>query len=700
MDKIKIIYIENNGIDAELVALSLKDHADPADIVVVDDRETFCHRLDTEKFDLVLMDYDVPNLSAKEAIHIIKEKKIEVPIIIISGAIGYEAAIRLIKQGAQDYVLKENLVVLPSTIRRVLSEYQETMVKKKRANAENEVINVTRTGVFKMDDKGRCFFVNQPLCDMLGYSQAELTSGDGWLQYLSIDNKTEFVKTFHQRLSLQAPFELEVKLLTKHSKEICVKCNFIPELLDKNNVEYLGAMVDITHLKKTEDELKNLSMHDPLTGLPNRRYFSDFVQKIVHECERGLLNAFAVFYIDLDHFKKINDVLGHHIGDELLKQVAERLKANARKYDMIARIGGDEFLIVLKYVNSIGELAFIADNFLTKFRTPFYVEDNECLATLSIGIAYVDNTSDGVNAEKIIQKADQALYRAKARGRNCYEIYTDNISHEIQHTVFIENALRHAIEKKELSLFFQPQINLLKSCIHGFEALLRWNQDVYGEIPPSVFVPIAEESGQMKEVGAWVIDTALTAYKKFDQASLYFRRHAVSMGINVSATQLLQDNFIQKLSEKVKEYDVDYRRIMFEITETSVVQNIAQLKKQFMKTPITEFSLGVDDFGAGYSSFTNLKELPIKLLKIDQSFVQEIDNDPNCKNIIKSIISLAMAMNITLIAEGVETQSQVDFLLKSGCYIFQGYFFSKAMPMDDVEEYIKHFDVSQKKINF
>ncbi|HLB56811.1 MAG TPA: GGDEF domain-containing response regulator [Coxiellaceae bacterium] len=687
MKSIRIIHLENNGIDAELVALALKDQAYTADVVIVDDKERFCKKLETEKFDVILMDYDVPNLSASEAIDIVKSKKIDTPIIVISGAIGYDSAIRLIKQGAQDYVLKQNLISLPSVIHRALNETQQKAdgVKQKKEKATASAI--IHTGIFKMNQKGNCLSVNKPLCEMLGYSEKEIMTGDGWLKYIVPDTKELVTEKLLQQLRGQAPFEIEAKLITGASQEIWVKCNYIPE----GNGEFLGAMVDVTTTKSKEDELVNLSMHDALTSLPNRRYFSEAVQMMIHECERGVLNAFAVFYIDLDHFKKVNDLLGHPAGDELLKQAAARFKSIVRKYDIIARIGGDEFLIVFKHINSIGEIAFLCDTLLTKFRVPFYIGEHECLTTLSIGVAYVDNTTTGIDAESIIQKADQALYRSKARGRNCYEIYTDNISHEIQHTIFIENALRHAIDEKELSIVFQPQIDLLKSAIFGFETLVRWRQAVYGDIPPNIFVPIAEESQQINVIGEWVIDSAIKAYQQFDANVTYFKKHGVSLSVNISAIQLLQNDFIDHLLQKIKLNKINPQKFIFEITETGIIQNMSQLKNQFIRSPTTDLCIAVDDFGTGYSSFTNLKELPIKVLKIDQSFVQEIENDANCRNIIKSVISLANAMQITLIAEGVETQKQVDFLLENGCSILQGYFFSKPLALSEVEDYIRNF---------
>lgn len=689
--KIKIMHLENNGIDAELVAFALKDESYSVDITVVDGKEDFSKKLDASKFDLIFMDYDVPDFGAVEAIELINSKKIRSPIIVISGAIGYQTAIQLIKLGAFDYILKQNLVTLPDAVYRALNvDVSKTSEEAERLqNTISEAIKITHTGVFRMDENANCTSMNEPLCHMLGYAKNEF-DGEGWMKCLSPDEKTNFLKGFLPRLQNRLPFEIETKLITKSGDQIWVRCSCIPEI-SGNKVEYIGAIVDISNLKKTEDELIKSSKHDALTGLPNRRYFAESVEFMVHECKNGLLSSFAVFYVDLDYFKKVNDLLGHQNGDELLKQAAARFKSVIRKSDIIARIGGDEFLLVFKHINSVGEVAFLADSLLNEFRVPFYIGKHECLTTLSIGIALVHEPVLNLDAESIIKEADQALYRSKARGRNCYEIYTKEMGHEILHAAFIENALRHAIEKNELSIVFQPQVDLLKSCIFGFEVLVRWKQAVYGDISPSVFIPIAEESGQIKEIGEWVFDAALDAFVNFTNDIAYLNNHAVSFSINISSKQLLDDVFIENALKKIALKKIDIDRIVFELTETSLLQNIEKLKNQFSKIVENEICIAVDDFGTGYSSLTHLKELPINALKIDQSFVQCIETDVNCKNIIKGIISLARAMNITLIAEGIETREQADFLYDSGCYVLQGYYFSRPLISADFENYVKNF---------
>lgn len=695
MKDIRILYLENNGVDAGLVKLVLEEHDVEADVMIVDNKELFSEKLDKEKLDLILMDYDVPNFGALEAIRLTRDKKCELPIIVISGAIGYSTAIELIKQGAHDYILRENLVTLPAAITRTLKEHRDMLTQQKREQTQSEVLKVTQTGIFKMDQNGKCFFVNDPLCTMLGVTKEELSDNECWMKFIAAEEKPAFMKALHKHLKNTAPFELKTKIINKQAKEIWIKCNCIPEITNKKTVEYIGAITDVTHLKKTEDELLTLSFHDPLTSLPNRRYFEDALQRLISESNRGVLDPFAVFYVDLDFFKKVNDALGHQVGDDLLKQAAQRFKSILRKYDIIARIGGDEFLIVLKHISSVGEIAFLADRFLNEFRTPFYINSDECLTTLSIGIAYIDDTTSGIDAEKIIQKADQALYRAKARGRNCYEIFTENLNHEIQHAVFIENALRHAIEKDELYIVLQPQIDIIRNRVFGFEVLARWKQAAYGEIPPSIFIPIAEETKQINAIGDWVVDTALKTQKQLENSIKYFQKHTVIFSMNISTVQLSQPNLIETLAKKVVSNRVDPKKVVFEITESNIIHNIDVLKKQFSHLKESHIEIAIDDFGVGYSSFARLKELPIKTLKIDQSFIQEIETDSNCRGIIRSIIALAKEMKLTVIGEGVETQAQVDFLFENNCTILQGFYYSRPLAIDRIEPFLAEWEAKK-----
>jgi len=694
MTTTKILYLEDNEADVELVRMVLHKRMPSVDVSIANNKELFFDKIASSQFDVILMDYDMPGFPAMDAIQYVKSKNIHLPIIIISGAVGYETTVELIKHGAHDYILKDNLINLPNAIERALSDFQKNVVKKEQENTQKEALKITQTGIFKTDIQGHCTYMNQPIYDMLGFTKETLLIDGGWLRCLHPDNAEAFKESYYNALKKKVPFEIEGKVQNAKKETIWIKCNCIPEIENEKINSFIGTIVNISDLKKTEDELHHLSFYDPLTGLPNRRSFEKILREIIEECKQGSFNPFAVLYVDLDHFKTVNDTLGHHCGDELLKRAAKKFQSVLREYDIIARIGGDEFLVFLKNIKSVGEIAYIVDRFLVEFRVPFYINDNECLTTLSMGVVYVEDMKD-VNVENTIQQADQALYRAKARGRNCYELYTNKISHEIQHKLYIEKALQHAIEKNELSIYFQSEMDLKKNKIFGFEVLARWKDEAYGFVAPSIFIPIAEESGQINQIGEWIIDSAFKSYKKLQENVKYFQRNHIYFSVNISPKQFLQKDFLQVVKKKLKYYNMSPDNIIFEITETALIQNFSYFKDQISELSKMGIRIAIDDFGTGYSSFTNLKELPISVVKIDQSFVSGIENDNNCRTIIKSAVSLGNEMGLDVIAEGVATKEQADFLIENGCHIFQGYYYSQAIPELDIKEFISGWEKNQ-----
>ncbi|OGT43286.1 MAG: hypothetical protein A3F13_07640 [Gammaproteobacteria bacterium RIFCSPHIGHO2_12_FULL_40_19] len=688
MEAIRILYLEENHEDAELVRLVLHTSMPSAEIFITGNKEVFCGKLESEIFHVILVDYDTPRFSAAEAIAYIIDKNIESPIIVVSGVISHEATVDLIRRGAHDFILKDGLIGLPNAIKRTLAEYKEILQEKNQARLQSGAFTMSHIGVFKLDIEGRCISVNRSLCDMLGYSEAVLIGETGWTDYLHAEDKPTFMTAFKDLAERKEPFDIESRLVTANGKVIWIKCSCIPAIDNNKFSGFLGTISNITDLKKAQSDLLALSFYDPLTGLPNRRFFENELQYMLEESRRGILDPFAVLYVDMDHFKKVNDSLGHQCGDELLKQAAKRFQGILRKYDVIARIGGDEFLIVLKKIKSVGEIVFIVDRFLADFQEIFIIDGHECAVTLSIGVVYVDKVGVYFEANKIIQQADQALYRAKARGRNCYELFSESINHEIQHTAYIENALRHALDRKELEIYFQPQIDVRKNSIHGFEVLVRWNEKTYGFISPAIFIPIAEETVQIHELGAWIIDESLRSYSVCIKKIPYFKNNSVFFSVNLSPKQLMNDNFFQKTKDKILNSGIDQKNIIFEITETSLVQNLAHFKSEIARFSEFGVTIAIDDFGTGYSSFMLLKELPVKTLKIDQSFVQGIETDINCRTIVKSAIALANDMQLDVIAEGVETNEQVNFLKTNGCYIFQGYYYARPMPVKEMYDFV------------
>ncbi|TXH88736.1 MAG: EAL domain-containing protein [Rhodoferax sp.] len=430
-------------------------------------------------------------------------------------------------------------------------------------------------------------------------------------------------------------------------------------------------------------ELALLASQDPLTLLPNRREVLLRINQAVAMRKRSAQSG-ALLFIDLDHFKVINDTRGHQVGDMLLKEVAQRLSGCVRITDTVARLGGDEFLVLLDNLASdLGaasrEAETVARKFIDALNRPCYIEGADVQSSPSIGIAMVhDGTSD---ANELMRQADLAMYQAKDAGRNTVRFYDHDIQQRLMEKAALEADLRKALERNELQLYYQPQVTA-DGQIVGAEALLRWKHPHKGFIPPGQFIPIAESSALIEQIGSWVVHTACETLERWARHSTL--QH-LSLAVNVSARQFAQASFVPAVLAELAPAQFDIRRLKLELTESMLVTDMDDVvaKMEALSQHGVRFSL--DDFGTGYSSLAYIKRLPLDQLKIDQSFVRDLHEDANDAAIIRVIVGLAQTLDLEVIAEGVETAAQRDYLLRAGCHNFQGYFFGRPMPADALE---------------
>ena len=438
-----------------------------------------------------------------------------------------------------------------------------------------------------------------------------------------------------------------------------------------------GISTDITGHKRAEQRLMELANYDELTGLPNRNYFMQhLVQQI--EIARRHKNFLAVLFLDLDRFKNVNDTLGHPYGDRLLKQVAVRLQGLMRREDVVARLGGDEFVCLLPSLEHRNQVAQVAKKIIDALSRPFNVESHELNACCSIGISLFPD--DGGDGDTLIKHADSAMYRAKDQGRNRYEYYTQELTRQVSQKFRLEQDLRRAIERHELSLLWQPQFNLSSGELIGAECLIRWQHPEYGLVSPTEFIPLAEESDLILSIGDWVLDSAIATIAKWQV-------HAPKLkaSINLSPRQLSASGLSQRIRALMAQYGVSAGQIQLELTESGLMQNQTVNAWLLQEAASLGLLLSIDDFGTGYSSLSRLKMLPINQLKIDRSFVMDIPADENDVAITRSIIGLARGLELEVVAEGVETAYQEQFLREAGCDIAQGYYYSKPVSANEFE---------------
>jgi diguanylate cyclase (GGDEF)-like protein/PAS domain S-box-containing protein len=442
------------------------------------------------------------------------------------------------------------------------------------------------------------------------------------------------------------------------------------------------SALDISERKRAEEQLNFLAFHDEATQMPNRSMMQRHLEASIARAKRNNSKT-ALLFFDLDRFKNINDTLGHAVGDELLKAVADRLTSHFRDVDILSRFGGDEFVLIVDEVNDIGSLTAVSEKLIDLFVEPFKVGERSLYSTSSIGISiYPDDAGD---ADEMIKNADTAMYRGKERGGNNCTFYWQEFNVSAHDRLALEAQMRNALKTGEFELYYQPQYDIVSGKIVGVEALIRWNHPEKGMIPPLDFIPLAEDNGFIIPLGAWVIEEAMQQLCRWKHAGI----EQLKMSINVSAKQFFHSDGLKELLASLLDCTaVEPSDVWIEITE-STLANIEEMSRKLNDIQSLGISFAVDDFGTGYSSLNYLRQLPIDILKIDKSFVDEIGKNRDDEAISKAVISLAQAMGMKVIAEGVESGEHLEFLKANGCHYYQGYYGSRPLPAAEVEALLK-----------
>ena len=441
-------------------------------------------------------------------------------------------------------------------------------------------------------------------------------------------------------------------------------------------INYVGVFADISEIKASQLKLNKLVNHDALTGLPNRRLLNELLDHAIKRGEREQ-QAIAVLFIDLDRFKAINDSLGHQVGDKLLFEASTRISQAIRESDVVARLGGDEFLVMMNVIGKPDDAALVAQKIIHALQTEFIIDGKEIFIGASIGIAI--SFKDGNDVDSLIKAADIAMYQVKNRGKNNYCFYSDDLSTNAVARFTMENQLRRSLERRQFELYYQPQVNINTGEIIGAEALIRWNHPELGLVSPAKFIPVAEETGLIVQIGEWVLKQAALQVLEWNQQG--FNLQWVS--VNVSGVQIMRGNFADTVYGVIIETDCDPTLLELEITESTVMQNTEYVIDTFNRIKKLGIRLAIDDFGTGYSSLSNLKRLPLDKIKIDQSFVRDLPDDLDDAVIANTINAMAHSLGFSVIAEGVETKAQADFLENIGCHEAQGYLYGKPVPVKE-----------------
>ncbi len=560
-------------------------------------------------------------------------------------------------------------------------------IERKQAEDELRIAAITfqsHDAVVITDTKGTILRINQAYKDITGYSEQEVLGKNANILNSGMHDKA-FFNALYKELADKGRWEGEI--WNRRKDGVCFPERIIITAIkdDSQVTNYVGIFSDISDKKSNEEEIRQLAFYDPLTTLPNRRLFLERLDQAMITAKRH--NHFgAVIFMDLDHFKSLNDTLGHHVGDQLLIEVANRITLVVRDEDTVCRLGGDEFVVLITGYDStmtdmIEYASIVAEKIRDTINKPFELEHGKQVFSISIGVSvFPDVVNESV---EVLEQADTAMYRSKKSGRNQVSFFSVQMQEEHNRKSSIERMLLTALSKNQLVMYYQGQTNT-KGDIRSAEALLRWNHPEQGMVSPAEFIPIAENSHLIVDIGNWVVMDVCHQIKRWQQAGLYLEHIAV----NISPRQFRQEDFIKNLRNAIKSAGIEAKYLMLELTEGIVIEDIKDTINKMLQIQMMGIAISIDDFGTGYSSLAYLKQLPLSQLKIDQSFVRDINIDTSDEVIVESIIALAHKLGLEVIAEGVETVEQLQFLQDNGCNKYQGYYFCKPVP---AEEMIKNY---------
>ncbi|TAN52141.1 MAG: EAL domain-containing protein [Rhodospirillales bacterium] len=545
------------------------------------------------------------------------------------------------------------------------------------------VYETTHDGVVVTDAEGTILSVNAAFSEITGYEAAEAIGQTPRL--LKSDHHDQaFYSEMWQTLQADGRWQGEL-WNRKKSGELFVEWQTISAVRDESGktIRYVAVFSDVTEARKKDERIKHQAYHDALTGLPNRLLLQDRLAHALDLARRDVMRV-AVMFLDLDRFKIINDSLGHDVGDLLLQGVSERLQLCVRKSDTVSRLGGDEFVIILTDFGSTAELAHLADRIVSFITEPFELAGQTLHAGTSIGLAVFPQ--DGIDANDLLKNADTAMYQAKAAGRSTYRFFDASMNSRAAERLSLEAGLRQALERNEFDVFYQPKVMLSnQQGLCNAEALIRWNHPEMGQVMPSDFIPLAEETGLILPIGSWVLETACRQVKQWQDQNLPIGQ----VSVNLSCRQFQDLKLVERVTDILERTGLDPTSLELEITETAVMANAAQAAQILKGLKALGISLSVDDFGTGYSSLSYLKRLPIDVLKIDRGFISDLGSNSEDKAIVDAIVQLGHSLNLTTVAEGVESELEADLLRRLGCDMAQGYLFSKPLSHDKLAQWLR-----------
>jgi diguanylate cyclase (GGDEF)-like protein/PAS domain S-box-containing protein len=682
---LNVLFVEDSAEDAELTTAELVRGGFSPYAERVETRHAMMDALVKLDWDIILCDFRLPGFSAEAALTTLRESGRDIPFIITSGVVEAEDTVSLLKQGAHDFMNKEALARLVPAIER---ELRDADSRRKQRIAEDRVrilssaVQQSPVSVVITDRSGKIEYVNPKFEEITGYSSTEAVGRD--LSFTQLDQSdAQAMTTLRARIADGTEWHGEFCSIRRDGQVFWENVSISPLRNEDTQItHFIIIKEDITVRRSYEERLRHQAHYDDLTDLANRVLMLERLNLALANARRTHSQA-ALICIDLDRFKDVNDSFGHSCGDAVLKEAAARLSACVRHGDTLARMGGDEFVIILTNTRDNNDSVNIAEKIIAAFSHPFRVTDKESIVTASIGIARYP--ADGANASILQRNADLAMYKAKELGRNRFHCYTEEINTQLMEKLELEARLRKSSLCHELELHYQPIYDIQHNHMVGFEALVRWRQPDGSLWMPGHFIPVAEDIGAVQEIDKWVMATACREAAALMHAS----HHPLRLALNVSPKQLQIPDYANFVARQLEVNQLTPAQLELEVTERVIMLNDQQTQINIENLCKLGVRLSIDDFGTGYSSLAYLQKYPFKTLKIDRSFVSQICESRNTQRLVDTIITMAHGLDMEIVAEGIETKEQWQQLQAQGCDHAQGYYFSYPVPFDLLLEKIK-----------